>query len=142
VRREWWRVIVVAGAVAAAVWPLPPAVADQWFGRAWYPMIQHALTSASNLAPVALLDVLVMLAAGCVVWGAVSVWRSPRGTRGRVALRRLWQGLTVAAAAYLAFLAVWGLNYQRPPITDLWISTAVASRPKPSGRSTRRRSRS
>lgn len=117
-RREWWRVIVVVAAGAAAVWPLPPALADQRFGRVWYPMIQRALTSTSNLAPVALLDVLVILAAAVVVWGAVSVWRSARGTRGRIALRRLWQGLTVAAAGYLAFLALWGLNYQRPPVTD------------------------
>jgi len=104
-------------AAAAAVWPLPPALVERWFGGVWYPGVQRVLTPMSNLVPVALLDVLLLAGVAAVVWGAVSIWRSPRGTRWPVARRHGGQALTIAAAAYLAFLAAWGLNYQRPPVT-------------------------
>ena len=109
---------MVAGAGAAALWPMPAALVDRWFGRALYPELQRALTAVSNLVPFALLDPLMIGAAALAVWGCVSVWRSAPGRRRGVALRRIWQGLAVAAGVYLAFLACWGLNYQRPPVTD------------------------
>lgn len=118
-RREWWRIVVVGGAAVAALWPLSSAGVDRWFGRGVYPVLQRTLTSVSNRAPFALFDVLLVLAVAVVLWGYVTVFRSPRGSRWRVARRRLWQGVVAAALVYLAFLALWGLNYQRPPVTAM-----------------------
>jgi hypothetical protein len=118
VKHGWGRVILVAGAAAAALWPWPPAVVERWFGGAWYPTIQPVFTSLSNLVPVALLDVAVVAAASVVLGAFVSVWRSPRGSRWRTARRRLTQTLALGAALYLGFLLAWGLNYQRPPVTE------------------------
>ncbi len=117
VRREWWRILVVAGAAAMAIWPLSPAGVDRWFGRGVYPVLQRTLTSVSNLAPFAVFDALLVLAVAVVLWSYVTVFRSPRGSRWRVARRRLWQGVVAAAIVYLTFLALWGLHYQRPPVT-------------------------
>jgi hypothetical protein len=109
--------MLVGGAAAAAVWRWSPAFVERWFGGAWYPALQPRLTSLSNLAPVALLDVVVAAAVCVVLLGFASVWRSARGSRWRTGWRRLTQALALAAAAYLAFLFAWGLNYQRPPVT-------------------------
>ena len=108
---------MIGVAAAAAVWPLPPAFVERWFGGAWYPGVQRVLTRMSNLVPVAFIDVLLVAAVAAVVWASVSVWRAPRGDRWRVARRHLTLDLTIGAAAYLVFLAAWGLNYQRPPVT-------------------------
>jgi hypothetical protein len=118
VKREWWRILVVGAAAMAAVLPLPAGVVDRWFGRAMYPATQRVLTKVSNGVPFALFDPLLVCAAAFVVWGVTSVWRSPRGNRRRLAFRRVWEGLAAAAIVYLGFLGLWGMNYQRPPITE------------------------
>jgi hypothetical protein len=103
-------------AVAAAVSPLPPAVVERVYSTGAYPPLQRSLTSLSNLAPVALIDGLLL--AG-VAWLVLFV----AGVRGFLRLgpaggvRQLVGRIVVPAAAlYLAFLVLWGLNYRRLPL--------------------------
>ena len=108
---------LVAAAVAAAVLPVPAAWVEEWFARVWFPPVQRLLTSASNVVTFALFDVLVLAAAGVVVAAVVSVLRAPRGRRLATLGRRTWQGTVLLALAYLVFLATWGANYRRQPMT-------------------------
>jgi hypothetical protein len=107
------RLLLVGAAVAALLAPLPPAFVERWYSGGLYASVQPVLTTATNLAPFAWLDVLLLAA---LVALAVAVARAARdGTRSR--LRRAW-GLILAAAegaaiAYLVFLLAWGLNYRR-----------------------------
>lgn len=107
-------VVLVAG--AAAVLPRPETAIDALYGRAWYPAVQAAVTATSNRLPIAVFDVAIVCVCAVLLWW----W-----TRAIGALRRrVWAPLgraaaataTLAAALYLWFLAVWGLNYARPPI--------------------------
>jgi len=110
-------VLVVAAAACAAIVPSQAAWVERYYARGWYPVIQRGVTATSNAVPFALLDLLI--AAGLVV-GALataSVLRSPRGTRWRKLVRRAWQGVVVGALVYLAFLAAWGCNYRRDPVS-------------------------
>ena len=112
----WWRAILVTVAIAAAVVPVPrPAVERLYSGRL-FPLLQHWVTSQSNRVGFALLDALIVVAA---LWwvGAIIVDISGRRSFPRVFLRLVVRTVTMAAVGYLAFVATWGLNYRRLPLT-------------------------
>jgi hypothetical protein len=109
------RLAIVAAALAAAVVPTPPELVEIWYSLGLYPQIQRALTSASNLSPVALFDV-AFAALLAIAIARVARWRA-RGGAMRTALPGAALGLvTFAAVLYLAFLLLWGLNYRRTPL--------------------------
>jgi hypothetical protein len=114
--RRLLQLAAVLAALLLALAPLPPAVVERWFSSGFYPHVQRVLTSASNLVPVAWLDVLSIAAAACLVWR----WRRALRADVEPRIRRAGQAAvaTVAAAAcvYLLFLLVWGLNYRRVPM--------------------------
>ncbi len=112
------RLVLVASAVALAWAPMDPAWVERVYSRGWYPALQPILTSLSSLAPVALLDVWIVLAVFSCAWTGWQVLRAPSGTRLRAVAGALIRGLVAASFVYIAFLACWGLNYRRPPITE------------------------
>lgn len=108
--------LAVVGAALLAAVPLPSAWVERWFSTGIYAVVQPLVSSVTSLLPVALLDLLLLAAAVWVARAVVRVVRA-RGHRLRelgVQLRRV---VVLGAAVYLVFLAMWGLNYRRPPIT-------------------------
>jgi hypothetical protein len=103
-------------ALAAALAPWPPALVERAFTGGAYAALQPALTGFSNRLPFAWLDAL-LAAAGVALLARMAVsWRTRRGTI-RWALGLLASVARASALLYLAFLAVWGLNYRRTPAT-------------------------
>ncbi len=117
VRLSLARGLIVGGAVAAAVAPIPAGVVDRVYAAGLYTRVQPLLTRMSNLTPVALLDVLIVAVAAA--WMGLA-WRDLRrsATRGRAALSVVARTATWTAAFYLLFLAAWGLNYRRVPLVE------------------------
>ena len=117
VTQDWRRAALIGAAVAAAVVPLPAATVDRWYSARVYATLQPLLTSISNLAPFALLDLLTGgIAIAWIALAARDLRYAPGRLRaaGRIASRTLvW-----CAALYLVFLALWGLNYRRPRLRD------------------------
>ena len=115
--RTWWRAGVVFLAVGAALAPLPSTTVDRWYSGHVYGSIQPLLTSMSNLAPFSLLDALIAVVT--VAW-LVLAGRDLRKTASRLGAALLIAVRTVvwAAAFYLLFVALWGLNYRRPPMRE------------------------
>ena len=107
------RLALVVVAVALAVVPLPATAIERWYSRGIYPPIQAFLTSASNLVPIALLDVAaaLLLVAALLRLRRIVGWRA----RARWAAGRL---LVTAAVVYILFVALWGLNYRRERLED------------------------
>lgn len=109
--------LVLIAAVAAAVAPRPAPFIERVYGRGVYPRVQALVTSFSNALPVAVFDVAIVVALALLVWwwsGAIgALWRqrawAPTG-------RAMLATAVLAAVGYLWFLAVWGLNYARPPL--------------------------
>jgi hypothetical protein len=109
-------VALVLTAVAAASAPLPPAFVERVYSTGAYPLLQRSLTSASNRAPLALIDVVLLTGVLWLVFLGVGVRRLFRAGAGR-AVRKLIGGLILPAAAlYLWFLILWGFNYRRLPL--------------------------
>lgn len=114
--RVFGAVVVVAAAVAALL-RLPSSWVESRYSRSIYPVLQRHLTSWSNRVPFAVSDLLLLAALGVVAWELFRLTcdRAREGWMGPA--RRLAAKTTVAAAVvYLAFLATWGLNYQREPL--------------------------
>ncbi len=126
-----WRgsLVIVGLALLFAFSPFPAAASvEHWFSLVWYPRLQHVLTPVSNSVPFALLDLLSLSAMVAVAVAITHAVRAARRERrlahvGRVAGRLV----TAAAAIYLAFLALWGLNYRRVPMPE----RLVLDRPVP-----------
>lgn len=109
--------VCIVAAVVAALFPWPEALVERWYSTGLYPLVQQLITALSNRLPFAVADLaLVVAIAAWLATAGLELWRSglPRigGALGRVALRTA----VAAAAIYLAFLGLWGLNYRRLPL--------------------------
>lgn len=112
-RVAWGAVFTLAAAGALA--PLPAPAVERWYSQGVYPVFQRTLTRLSNLVPFSLFDALCLCA---IVAMAIMVYRVLR-TCGwkRGSLRAGATTMRALAVIYLAFLATWGLNYRRVPLT-------------------------
>lgn len=109
------RVIVIALAAAAALVPLPARWVEGAYSTSIYPAIQGVITPLSNRVPIALLDVAAAVLLAAMI--ALSIRRMRRVGLLRAALRGVVVLLTWTAVVYLSFIALWGLNYRRVPLT-------------------------
>jgi hypothetical protein len=106
-------------AVALAFAPVPAAWIEVWYSTGAYPRIERFLTPFSNLVPFAILDVLLLIVVPTVVIRVIVALRQSWRTRGVRPLARTIVRLgATAAALYVAFLLLWGLNYRRVRMTD------------------------
>ncbi len=115
--RRALQLALIAGVLALALAPLPPAWVERVYARGAYPAVQPRLTGLSNRVPIALFDVCVLgILAGVGLLWMLGLRRAPRGRRARAVGGLLLDTLTVTALVYVWFLAAWGLNYQREPL--------------------------
>jgi hypothetical protein len=114
-RSTVWILSIVAGACAAALLPLPAGAVERWYSAGLYPPLQRAVTSLSNMFPFALLDVLIVAVPAAWI---VAATRGVRRSAHRLRSLAVWglRALAGAAALYLLFLVMWGLNYRRVPL--------------------------
>ncbi|HXD72801.1 MAG TPA: DUF3810 family protein [Vicinamibacterales bacterium] len=108
-------VLLVLVAAGILLVPLPPSTVERVYSSLIYPPIQRVVTTASNVVPFALFDVLLIVFP--VVWCTLvvrDVRRSAR--RWRMAARWVWRSVVAAAVFYLLFLVLWGFNYRRVPL--------------------------
>ena len=108
---------VVAAAVAVALGPRPAALVERLYAARAYPLLQSVVTQLSNAAPFALFDVLLVVAVvgGIAVWGG-ALRRARRTRSGWPLAAAARMSVVAGAAGYLWFVALWGLNYARPPV--------------------------
>src|SRR5688572_7206012 len=129
-KRIAFRLAIVVLAVLAAVAPIDAGLVERWYSTGVYPAIQQVLTPVSNLVPFAWLDVLVVAAFCAVVVVVVrSVFLARRKRTWWPVLATFARLPTAAALIYLVFLAVWGLNYRRVPMTDRLVLEHDAASP-------------
>ena len=118
--RSWIAVGVIAAAVAAGLAPTPAPWVEHAYSRQWYLAWQNVVTPVSSLFGFSLLDpaaVVGVLGIGGGWWRGLrragATWRQRTAAVARLTLHTV----AVAAALYLVFLTMWGLNYRREPLT-------------------------
>lgn len=118
----FWRgvglvVVLLAGVCGWA--PMQPATVERWYALGVYPSVQAVLTPLSNLIPFAVLDILLVATVAFVVFCVVRAVRAIRTRRSARPLADLiWTLLVAASLLYLVFLALWGFNYRRVPVSQ------------------------
>jgi hypothetical protein len=120
--------MVVIAAGAAAV-PMPPDAVERWFSTGLYPLVQRTVTSITNLLPVAVLDVMLVIAVPAILVAASRVLRISVSRRSFAPVGKgIASAAVIGSAVYLVFLLIWGLNYRRLPMTErLQVSEAPVS---------------
>ena len=113
---RWIRAAVVAAALAGAVLPLPPGAVERWYSQALYPRLQQGITPLTNRAPIALLDLTIVITLALLV--ALVARRIRRAGFVRGFLSGMLTLATIVASVYVAFLVLWGLNYRRLPLEE------------------------
>jgi hypothetical protein len=122
-----WIVLPIVAAFLALL-PLPAWAVDDLYSRTFYPFVQRIVTAISNLVPVAVLDVLIVLSVIGVVVRSIILGRTALG--GDVAgalfegLKRL---LRATAAVVVVFFLAWGFNYRRTPLAEVVTDQPAAS---------------
>jgi hypothetical protein len=115
-RRSFWLAPLAAATILAFV-RLPPAWVEAVYSRGVYLALQRHLTRWVNTIPIAVSDLLlagltIATVAAAHRWFRVSTTQGGRRPWGPAAVV-----LVVAvSAAYLLFMATWGLNYRREPL--------------------------
>lgn len=122
-----WIVWAVAAAVVLLA-PIPAGVVEAYYSWGVYPRLQNGLTLVSNMAPVALLDVLLVLvllvALARLLWLIRTVRANGVMAAGWEAARRL---IRAASILIVLFMCLWGWNYRRVPL-----EAALGTAPEPS----------
>ena len=108
------RVAIVAFAVVMAAVPLPRALVETVYSRNVYPIVRQLVTGLSGLTSLVLFDLLLIgVSVALLAWWTLRLIRSPRRGRLRVLASLAGRTVVFAAALYLMFLGIWGLNYRR-----------------------------
>lgn len=116
-RRVVTKIILVVVALVLFLLPLPASLIERAYSNGLYSFLQTLLTPVANLAPFAVVDVLlVTLIIGLPAWWIIRIRRAGRGRRWRAAGRMAFNTLALAAALYITFLILWGFNYERAPL--------------------------
>ena len=116
---RWIKAGTIALALVCAFAPLSSSFVERWYSTGVYPLVQRLLTPLSNRVPFALFDVLTIGALVVTVIALVGGLRRARqARRWSLVLATLVNIVTGAAAVYLVFLAFWGFNYRRVPMTE------------------------
>jgi hypothetical protein len=111
----WWRVALLASAVLLAAAPLPDSSVERLYARGLYASLQPALTTLSNAAPIALLDLFILGTVAWVIWRVRIHARHRTVPLGRRVLGFAADAVAFVALVYVSFLVLWGFNYRRPP---------------------------
>ena len=112
------RLSVIAVAAVAILAPTPATWVEHLYSRRLYLVIQNVVTPLSGVTRYALFDVLLVGAVvGLAAWWFHAIRRARRGRRWRAAASMVFNTAALTAGVYLVFLAVWGLNYRREPLT-------------------------
>jgi hypothetical protein len=110
---------VVVVALALGLVPMPRSVVERVYSTGTYLDLQPLVTGLSNTVPLAMLDVLLCAALAFFLGKVLlDVARRPRLGPWRVLARACSRALVWAAAFYVAFVVLWGLNYRRLPISE------------------------
>ena len=111
--------LTIVAAVVIAVAPIPASWVEFWYSTTVYPRIERTLTPFSNLVPFAILDLLLLIVVPTIAIRVIAAVRESWRARALRPLgRTVFHLLSTAAALYVAFLMLWGLNYRRVRMAD------------------------
>lgn len=105
--------------------PIPAWIVDDFYSRDMYPWFQGIVTTFTNVLPLAVIDVLLVLTIGLTLHRA---WRLFHVMRQRGVIDAIWEAfrriIRFVSVAAILFYWAWGFNYRRLPL-----ETALPGKP-------------
>jgi hypothetical protein len=112
------RILIVLAAIGLTAVRFPARWVENVYSTGLYPHLAAWGKALTRPLPVPMLDLLLIAAAiGVPAWWIWKIRSAAPGGRWRAAGRAAFATLTLAAALVCAFELLWGLNYQRLPLT-------------------------
>jgi len=115
-----WSVVAPVIAVLVFFIPVPAWAIDDFYSRDMYPWLQGAVTAATNVLPLALLDLLLVATFLLVLFRTRRLYyvMRQRGVMDALweAARRIIRFVSIAA---VLFYWAWGFNYRRLPLEQV-----------------------
>ena len=112
-----WSIVAPVIALIVFFMPIPAWIIDDFYSRDMYRWLQRVSTTATNILPFALLDLIL---AAVVIAVSYRVVRLYNVARQRGVVDALWEGTRRFVRAFavitILFLWAWGFNYRRHPI--------------------------
>ncbi|MFN8062658.1 MAG: DUF3810 family protein [Vicinamibacterales bacterium] len=105
--------LLVLMSLAALLAPLPPALVERWYSQGLYLSVRQHLTAWTSLARFTIFDLVVIGVAAWLLVAVVLALRAALSWRVGTIVRIARRTILLAAAGYLAFDLLWGLNYAR-----------------------------
>jgi len=111
-------ILIVLAAIGLAGIRFPAGWVENIYSSGVYPQLAAWGKALTRWSPVPALDVLLVTAAiGIPAWWIWRIRAAGAGRKWRAAGRAAFGTLTLAAGLVCAFELLWGLNYQRLPLT-------------------------
>ncbi|HKY04348.1 MAG TPA: DUF3810 family protein, partial [Blastocatellia bacterium] len=111
------KISTIALAMLLLFVPLPAGFVERFYSTGIYPFFQSALTPLTNLAPFAIVDLLLVVSAvGLPSWWIARIVRAGRGRRLPAMGGLLFNTVVLLAGLFLVFEILWGFNYMRKPL--------------------------
>lgn len=112
-----WSIVAPVIALIAFFAPIPAWIIDDFYSRDMYRWLQSLMTVATNILPIAVLDLLLVAVIVAIGYRTIRLYHVAR-QRGVVdalweATRRVLRGISVGV---ILFLWAWGFNYRRLPL--------------------------
>jgi len=113
--RFWLLTLIVASAMVIV--PLPAWLVDEYYSRGIFPTLQSWLTSATNLIPFALLDVLFIVVVYFVLRSVLHFFSVMKHVGVMDALWEITKRIIrFVSVVLILFMCFWGFNYRRLPL--------------------------
>src|SRR5678810_827204 len=120
-----WVALPILAAIAVLL-PVPGWFVEEFYSRGVYPWLQLGVTTISNLVPIALLDVLIVTAAGVCLFRAVRFVQTAMSDSPAAVWEVVRRLLRAAAVIVLVFFFAWGCHYRRTPLETTIKATPAA----------------
>jgi Protein of unknown function (DUF3810) len=117
--RELWLILTVIGAAWLVV-PVPNQLVEDVYSRKIFPALSGVIVRVFDLVPFSVAGVLLIVLPLLLILLTVRIFRSRHSRSGKSQFGLLWRVPLGLLAFYGLFLLVWGANYRRLPIEDLW----------------------
>jgi hypothetical protein len=112
------RILIVLAAIGLTAVRFPARWVENVYSTGLYPHLAAWGKALTRWLPVSMFDMLLVAAAvGFPAWWIWKIRSAGPGGRWRAAGRAAFATITLAAALVCAFELLWGLNYQRLPLT-------------------------
>ena len=112
------QLILIWGVIALALYPPPMTWVERVYSNQIYPATQFWFLPVTDLFPFPVGDALfIALLVSLVIWWGRSLRAGGLRQLPLTVIVLALDTLTLAAVVYFLFLALWGLNYSREPLT-------------------------